>query len=58
MLNPGMQSDLVNCECIDIKAQENSVLHIVFLRFFNCLWLLKATWLVFEMWNTLFSHNL
>ena len=60
MLNPSMQSDLVNCDCIYIKTKENSVLHIVFLAvFLICLWLLKARmWMIFEMCNTLFSHNL
>jgi len=31
MLNSIMQSDQVNCECIDIKTQENSIIHIVYL---------------------------
>jgi len=34
MLNPSMQSDLVNCDCIYIKTKENSVLHIVLLAVF------------------------
>ena len=60
VLNLMMKSDSSHFDCMVLKTQET--LFIILFSCFCVLWkvtcdFLESTWMAFETWNTLFSHN-